>query len=250
MNKNRLFRIIKAGFCFSTFGIGALSIFLLIFPVIKIFGSDKNKSKLLRKTIHLSWKAFVSIMSSLELISVSIKNLEKLEKSTGQIIVANHPSLIDIVILISYIPNADCIVKSQLSKNFFMRGIVNSIYIINSANIGELLEACKKSLQAGNNLIIFPEGTRTVPDKKSKILRGAAQIAIYSQSNILPIKINCYPFALLKGQKWYQVANDKLNFDLEVKSLIAIDKYISKNCENPILARELTEKIKQNLDLN
>ncbi len=236
-------RVLRAGFCFAIFGIGALGLFFVVFPFINLL--TKRKNNYIRKAIHLSWRLFVFCMSALDLISIKIINFEELKNSRGKIIVANHPSLIDIVILISLIPQADCIVKSSLANNFFMKGIIKSAYVINSINVNELFLSCAESLKKGNNLIIFPEGTRTVPGQKSNISRGAAHIAIHSHSDILPIKISCNPPALLKGQKWYHVADRKLEFILEIKPTVRIDRYLDKDQEKSIRARILNEKIKE-----
>ena len=91
---------------------------------------------------------------------------------------ANHPSLIDVVVLISIIPNADCVVKAHLFKNPFLRGVVKNTGYISNADPEGLLVDCKKSLAAGNNLIIFPEGTRTKVGQAVKFQRGAANIAL------------------------------------------------------------------------
>ena len=242
--------VAKIGFCFAIFGIGSLSLASIIFPLIAISSKsiDKRKSRA-RLSIHLSWRFFVFIMQTCNVISIETKNSKNLKNLTGKIIVANHPSLIDIVILISYIPKADCIVKGTLANNFFMKNIVKSLYIINSLNFEEVLLKCDDSLKKGNNLIIFPEGTRTVPDQKSQISRGAAHIAINSKCDILPIKINCYPPGLLKNQKWYNAASEKMEYNLEIKELIDVKEYISQKDDKPIIARHLTDKIKNALEI-
>ncbi|MFT5703076.1 MAG: 1-acyl-sn-glycerol-3-phosphate acyltransferase [Rickettsiales bacterium] len=234
-------RVLRAGFCFAIFGIGALILFFIIFPFINLF--TKKKSRNIRRSVHLSWRFFVFTMSFLRLISVEVKNLEALKNAKGKLIIANHPSLIDVVILIALIPEADCVVKGALANNFFMRGIIKHAYIINSINVDELFVSCRNSLQAENNLIIFPEGTRSSPGKKIPISRGAAHIAIFSKSDILPIHIKCTPPGLIKGQKWYEVADEKLNFTLEIKPEIKIEKYLDEDLDKSIRSRELTKEI-------
>ncbi len=181
-------------------------------------------------------------MSVCGLISVTIKNPDVLKASKGQIIVANHPSLIDVVILISLLPQGDCIVKQALGKNFFLKNVVKTAYIIASADMDDLFADCQKSLNDGNSLLIFPEGTRTVPNKKSKLSRGAAHLAINAQVDILPINISCSPPGLLKHQKWYDVADKELTFVLEAKPIISIKPYLDTENKHAT-AKKLTEDI-------
>jgi 1-acyl-sn-glycerol-3-phosphate acyltransferase len=249
---NYIWRFIATAFSFSIFGIGALTIFFTIFPIINILTKNSLKAnKYMRQTIQLSWKLFIFIMCKLGLISIKVKNFQNISKIRGKIIVANHPTLIDIVILISYIPQADCVVKSALSNNFFMKHIINKLYILNSLDPEILIEHCSKSLKKGNNLIIFPEGSRTIPNIKSKISRGAGHISFASQKNILPIRIDCQPLGLLKNQKWYNFTNEKLEYNLEIKKEIILKKYLDKN-EIPNkqkIVKSLSDEIKKSLGI-
>lgn len=241
---NYYWRLITTGFCFAVFGIGALTLVTTIFPVINIFvRSAQKRNKYTRKSIHLSWKFFVWLMSFFGIISVKTKGFKKLKSLKGCIIVANHPSLIDAVILISYIPQGDCIVKSSLANNFFMKGIIKAAYILNTSNFDELVSYCQKSLDSGNNLIIFPEGTRTIPGQESKFSRGAAHIAINTKKDIVPIKIECNPPGLLKNQKWYEISEKKMEFSLELKGRINTTKSLADAKNNQIAARKITAKI-------
>lgn len=75
--------------------------------------------------------------------------------------VANHPTLIDYVILASVMPETDCLVKSALLRNPFVSGVIRAAdYLINS-EAETLLSASQQRLAQGDTLLIFPEGTRT-----------------------------------------------------------------------------------------
>jgi 1-acyl-sn-glycerol-3-phosphate acyltransferase len=248
---SRYWRIITTGFCFSTFGIGALVLVSTIFPIAALFNfsSQRKTSLAIRRVIQISFKLFVSLMSACGLISVTIKNLEALKNSKGQIIVANHPSLIDVVIVVSLLPQGDCVVKQALGKNFFLKNVVKTAYILATSDMDKLFTDCQKSLNDGNSLIIFPEGTRTVPNKKSKLSRGAAHMAINAKVDILPIHISCSPPGLLKHQKWYNVADKELTFVLEAKPIISIKPYLD-TANKHMTAKKLTEDIGIVLGIN
>ena len=84
---------------------------------------------------------------------------------SGKIIVASHPTFIDIVILIGLIPNSTCLAKKDTLKNPLFRNIVKSIYIINDIDLDDFKTETDKFLKEGFNIIIFPTGTRTKPDE-------------------------------------------------------------------------------------
>ena len=83
-------------------------------------------------------------------------SLERLDRN-GLLVLANHPTLVDVVLLVSRLPNADCVVKSRLANNPFTRGPVRAtVYICNDNGAG-LVDDCIASVRSGHNLLIFPE---------------------------------------------------------------------------------------------
>ena len=129
----------------------------------------------------------------------------------GLLILANHPTLIDVVLLVSLLPNADCVVKHAVARNPFMRGPVRAAgYVANSDGAG-LVDDCIAAVHAGGNLVIFPEGTRTEPGQPLRLQRGAANIAVRGRLDITPVRITCTPLTLTKGQKWYRVPSRRFH---------------------------------------
>lgn len=210
---NHLWRILATGICFGYFGLGGLCLTLFVFPLQKIFVQNKPKQKqLARTTVHHTFKWFISFMASVGVFKFDLESALKLKDLQGHLILANHPSLIDVVVLISIIPNADCVVKAHLFKNPFIRGVVKNTGYISNADPEGLLLDCKATLAAGNNLIIFPEGTRSQPGKKLKFQRGAANIALRCQANIAYVLIDVCPPSLTKSVAWYKVPECKAKF--------------------------------------
>ena len=106
----------------------------------------------------------------------------------GCLVVANHPSLIDYVMLASVMPETDCMVKSALLKNPFVSGVIRAAdYLIND-QADALLPANPAAFTARRYDFDFPEGTRTVPGKNAASQRGRlisryAVAAIYALSS-------------------------------------------------------------------
>jgi 1-acyl-sn-glycerol-3-phosphate acyltransferase len=144
-----------------------------------------------------------------------------------------------VVLLMSAMKRAQCIVKAEIWDNPFMRGVVTAAsYIRNDGDAEKLMEDCAAELQAGNNLIIFPEGSRTVPGVPIKLQRGVANIAIRAKAPIRVITIDCVPASLMKGQKWYEIPAVRSKFTITVHGLIEIDNFIGDSSPS-IAARRL-----------
>ena len=138
----------------------------------------------------------------------------------GNIIVANHPSLIDVVILISLIPKCVCVVKKSLFHNVFVKRVIRHIYLSNDMSAEEFIARGSEFLGAGYNIVVFPEGTRTVAERNVRLHRGFAYLHIKTGCPILPIHIDNTPPILGKKQKWYDIGTKTSVYTLKMKEKI------------------------------
>lgn len=240
---NYYWRIFATGLCFSTFGVGGLVLSLTVFPLLAIIPVSKERKKdKAQIVIHHSFRLFLWMMTRVGVLAVTMKGQERLQNDECHVIVTNHPTLIDVILLISQLPNVDCIVKNALWHNPFLRGVVNGAGYINNADPQGLIDDCVNSLQAGRTLLVFPEGTRTTPRKPIKFQRGAANIALRSKINIIPVAIRCNPASLTKDQKWYQVPRySRVNISIVVGEEIDVEEFARENRNLSLAARSLTE---------
>jgi 1-acyl-sn-glycerol-3-phosphate acyltransferase len=248
---NYCWRLIATGTCFAMFGIGGLLLTVLVFPLQKIIVTDEQKQKrMARQTVHYGFKLFVGLMAFTRVFQFNLEDKLALKHLQGQLVLANHPSLIDVVVLLSIIPNADCVVKAHLFKNPFMRGAITNAGYISNADPEGLLNACKASLAAGNNLIIFPEGTRTSPGAEVAFQRGAANIALRCQVPTTNVLINVTPSTLTKAESWYQIPAEKAIFSMRlVRDFPIISTLASEPVSKQVrhYCRELEQYFKQEL---
>lgn len=240
---NYYWRVFATGLSFSVFGIGGLILTLIFFPLLNLLPGPRQK-KILRARwlIYKSFSAFIHMMAALGIMTYEVKGLERLNRP-GLLILANHPTLIDVVLLISLIKNANCIVKDALFRNPFTWGPIYGSNYISNANGETLFEECVNTLKSGSALVIFPEGTRSVPDEELKLQRGAANLAIRGERDITPVAITCRPSTLTKGQKWYQIPNRPFHITLHIAEDIAI-KSFTEQFTPSLAARKLTAQLK------
>lgn len=170
---NRLWRAAMTGFCFALFGIGGLLLSLIWFNLLLVLVRNKTRRRCIaRRSISVSFRVFLSVVKSVGVLDYRIDGRDILRAERGCLVVANHPSLIDYVMLASVMPETDCMVKSALLKNPFVSGVIRAAdYLIND-QADALLPASRQRLQQGDTILIFPEGTRTVPGKKMQLQRG------------------------------------------------------------------------------
>ena len=234
-------RVFATGLSFIIFGLGGLLLRAAVFPMLNLFVRQRQRRIALSRTvIRGAFRSFVWLMQILGVLRYEIIGLQRLQRE-GLLILANHPTLIDTVFLMAFVKRADCIVKGKLWDNPFTRGPVRAAgYINNDAGV-DLVAGCISSLQAGNNLIIFPEGTRTPADGEINLKRGAANIAVRGARDVTPVVIRCEPLTLGKGEKWWKVPPCAARFRIEVRDDIRIGSFIADGTTEVMAARHLTE---------
>lgn len=240
---NHHYRIHATGICFSVFGIGALLLSCSWFPLLRLWHwrDAEAAQRAIQRSLSAGFRGFVWLMKGLRVLSWQASGLEHL-KQPGVLVIANHPTLIDVVLLISFMPQVDCIVKAGLWRNIFLRWPVSwAGYIPNDDDQPEQLVArCAEKLKRGRSLIVFPEGTRSVPGKPLAMRRGAAQIALAAGCPIVPVTITCEPLTLTKGSPWWQVPQRRFHISLTVEPAMAIEQMIAPDLPTSVAARRLT----------
>jgi 1-acyl-sn-glycerol-3-phosphate acyltransferase len=240
----RAWRVFATALAFVCFGIGGMALWLVVFPLqALLLRRQERRQQAARTVVQAVFRLFVGFMRLLGLIRFEVHGVEKLQRR-GLLVLANHPTLIDVAFLIGLVPNASCVVKSTLADHPCTRGPVRATgYICNNPG-SDLLLACTNTLAAGSNLIIFPEGTRSRPGQALKMQRGAAQIALRGGLDITPVRIHCEPLGLYKGQPWWAVAKRPLRFTIEVGDDLRTAPVLeAAGGEHGRAARRLTESL-------
>jgi 1-acyl-sn-glycerol-3-phosphate acyltransferase len=140
-------------------------------------------------------------------------------------------------------PNFQCVVKHQLRRNFFLRGVVSAAgFIRNDLSTEDFLEECTKAFASGYNLLVFPEGTRTIPGEKPKLVRGFANIALLSETNIQIVVIRCEPITLTRDKPWYAVPRTRPCFQVQIGDHWEANSY-GRTPHRALHARYLTRNL-------
>lgn len=228
-------RVFLIGLGFSLFGlVGILGNFVFLPIVYLRFNRYATVRFFTRDLVRWSWFLYLQSLRICGVISYSFDY--KYRHQNKLLIICNHPSLLDVVFLLAYIPRANCIVKADLKKNIFLRFAIEASGYIANANPEDFLEKSIESLNQSETLIIFPEGTRT----KSEINfhKATSYLAINGAEKIEMLYIQSYQNALKKGQKWYNVSSEKLRYriySLGEKNLLNFDT----QKPNPLRVRQL-----------
>ncbi len=125
--------------------------------------------------------------------------LDALRDEPGLIVVANHPSMLDALMLVARLPKSACIMKASLMRNPFLApGARLARYIRNDSPRG-LVRLAVEDLRHGGQLVVFPEGTRTTVPGVNRFRPGVTLIAQRAQAPIQTVFIDTSSPYLCKG---------------------------------------------------
>lgn len=234
-------RIFATGFVFAMFGLGALFISLTVFPALRLSTFDREIARRrIQRGMRRTFQFFVWLMRVLGILTWEAHGLERLRRP-GRLIVPNHPTLIDVVLMVSLIPEIDCIVKRTLWRNPFLRWPVAWASYIPNSEGEELIADCAATLRRGRSLLVFPEGTRTVPGRPLRLQRGAAHIALAADAEIVPVIISCEPPTLYKGNPWHRVPARRFHIRIAAGEPVAAAAFRAAGESDGRAARRLTQ---------
>jgi 1-acyl-sn-glycerol-3-phosphate acyltransferase len=176
-------RILKSAYQHLVF-YGLLAIFALsclvwglaaaiLFPILpRCFGQPLGQF-----LIMAGFRYFVWLMRGSGIVTCDLSALDALRDEGPLIIAPNHPTLLDVMLVISRLPRVVCTAKAKLLNNFFVGANARLAgYIRNDAPVHLVREGIRQ-LRDGRQLLIFPEGTRSIGDGIGPFKGGFALIA-------------------------------------------------------------------------
>ncbi|MDY4524255.1 MAG: lysophospholipid acyltransferase family protein [Treponema sp.] len=235
-------------FAMTVFGVGAVILAVFVFPFIRLFTLHrKDFGVVARAYVSHTFRVFLGFLNILHVSIRKVENEDDYRNIHSKIIIANHPSLLDFVYIMSLVPNSTCIVRGGLTKTP-LRGVIKQAYITNTTTFEDMCVECKKLTDMGCNVIIFPEGTRTPRHGKNNYKKGAARIALYCGCDVQPIFIGgSDKYGLGKHDPlWSYNHVEPYLYDFKKLPVISIDEY--KDLSEPIAAKRLTDKMEQVLN--
>lgn len=123
------------------------------------------------------FRYFVAAMRLTGIIDCDLSSLDALRRSGPVVIVPNHPSLLDAVLVISRLPRVVCAAKSDIWDNVFLGAGVRLAGYVRNDSPAALVRQAAQRLRAGRHFLIFPEGTRSGAAPIGDLKGGFALIA-------------------------------------------------------------------------
>jgi len=200
-----------------------------------------------QRCLHRTAGLYLRILDAAGILRLRLIDVAPLRQHGPHLVVANHPSLIDFVVLCSLLPQADCIVNPARARNPVLRGMIRAAGYVRSDAGPMLVRECTERLARGRSLVVFPEGTRSPRGALAPFQRGAAHIALRVRCELLPVVIRCDPPALWKHWKWYDLPDRGIDVTVQLREPIPSRPIEESGVSLPIAARRLTAELRESI---
>lgn len=174
-------------------------------------------------------------------LGLNIRGRQHLPKEGPAVIVANHNSHLDAMVLMSLFPlfkmhhvrpvaAADYFLKNRFMA-WFSTKIIGIIPLdrAGATDRNTLFDACHEALDQGQILIVFPEGSRGEPDKISALKKGVYHLVKDRNSaSITPVVMHGLGYALPKGEGLLVPVNVDVIIGDKIKDCQSADDFVDK----------------------
>ena len=244
----RGWRIVRTSFGFALLGAMSLLLAFVVLPLLRLW-PEAGEQRELRAQAATHWfaRAYLRALRILRVLRIEYLGLEKLNEP-GSLVVANHPTLLDVLVLLAAMPQADCVVKESYYTNPFLGGAAKGAGYIPSRDGPGIVAECVTRLRRGRSVVIFPEGTRSPPHELGPFARGAAHISLRAGCDPVPVTIRCDPVTLYKGQTWWDVPERCFTLTAAVAAPLLVKEAVLEPMSRPRDARVLTAALREHFE--
>jgi 1-acyl-sn-glycerol-3-phosphate acyltransferase len=169
-----------------------------------------------RAGIAWGYRIFWMIARASGLLHMDAGALRALASERGLMIVANHPSLLDAMMLVAQLPRSACVMKASLMRNPLLAPAARLARYIRNDTPRQMIKLAIDDLRAGGQLVLFPEGTRTTRAPLNAFQAGFALIARRAGAPVQTVFIDTSSPYLGKGWPLWRLPPLPIEFSVRI----------------------------------
>ncbi|HEX3694678.1 MAG TPA: lysophospholipid acyltransferase family protein [Polyangia bacterium] len=208
-----LIRVGLAGLAFLGFWVGGALLVLLAFPASRLRhpgANPRQRAAACQRWVQRAFTLLHDYMRWCGLLHFQPRTADPSTPGPRFVMVANHPTLVDVAALTAVYGRVACAAKSILFRTPVVGSILRGCAYLDGGNGGafsgaSVVNQALQRLADDIPVLVFPEGTRSPLFGLHPFKRGAFEIACRADVPLLPILIRCDPPALGKGRPWYDI---------------------------------------------
>ncbi len=177
---------------------------IVLFPIALVIWATTARFDPKKKLLHRFTCFWGSLYTWLNPAwPVTLEGREHIRSDAAYVMVANHQSLLDILVLFRLFRHYKWVSKVEnfrvpfIGWNMSLNGYIE-LKRGDRTSVVKMMSACRVTLAEGNSIMMFPEGTRSLDGRMRRFKTGAFELAKASGRPILPIVLNGTSNALPK----------------------------------------------------
>lgn len=218
-------RILLAALAFIGFGLGGAVLSWVVLPLASCDWNRVRRQKRCQRLVQATFVLFHDYMRATGLVAFDPRRAPRPLPEGAFVLVTNHPTLIDVTALIASYGELCVVAKSSLFINPLIGVLLRLCGHIegHKAELGErssVVAQAIERLHSGQRVLMFPEGSRSPETGMRRFHAGAFTTAVQAGAPILPGIIRAEPPGLKKGQPWYDIPLQPIEWSLTLLPLI------------------------------
>jgi 1-acyl-sn-glycerol-3-phosphate acyltransferase len=159
--------------------IGAVAFFGWSFICIAIrpLIDPRRRTAFGQRRIQRSFRWMLHLLDRLGMVTVDNQALDAIAAERPLIVVPNHPSMLDALVVIARLPATCCIMKQSLLHNFLISNGARLAGYVDNGSVTGMIRKSVAALDGGSQLLVFPEGTRSARRPVGDFTRSYVVIA-------------------------------------------------------------------------
>jgi 1-acyl-sn-glycerol-3-phosphate acyltransferase len=208
---DRIWRVVFTGSSFLFFFLGGVILSYLLVPAVAAATRDpERRARRCRRAVARMWVLFHDYMRWTRLLRYDPRRIRLALPAGPFVLIANHPTLVDVTALLAAMPDAVVVVKGSMIRSPLVGPLLRTCRHIDAGDGGSfagvaVFEEAVSHLRAGTPVLLFPEGTRSPERGLGEFRTGAFQIACRAGVPLVPVLLRCEPPTLMRGQAWYEI---------------------------------------------
>jgi 1-acyl-sn-glycerol-3-phosphate acyltransferase len=158
-----------------------------------------------RAGIMVGFRLYAWTLSVTGAYRLDLSAVDALRGGPPVVLVPNHPSLIDALLILTRHPNIACVMKQELMRNIFLGAGSRLARYIPSGQPRQMIKDSIDELARGGIVLLFPEGTRTTRVPLNPLTGSVGVIAKHARVPVQMLIIETDSPYLSKGWTLFRV---------------------------------------------
>lgn len=224
---------LASGLCFAGWGVVATLLAWVVLPIVALRMRNAGVEERMERAQAITARGNGWLMWAMNLTHLIDFDPTPLEVPDGPfVLVANHPTLIDVCALTTIQPKLCVIAKPKLTRSVFVGRALRSAGHIEAPGRGgsvfggaAVVAGAVDRLGRGFPVLVFPEGTRSPAGSLGTFTRGAFEIAKRANVPIVCAFIRANPPTLCRGMRWYNLPKQRCDYSIECLPAVSLAQF-------------------------